>query len=476
MKVLFPVNEAYPLYKIGGLGDVGSSLPKALTKEGIDVRIALPKHPEIKPQESWVTVEEFEIIYDKQRLPVTVFLTHLKDPKVPIYLFGEEKYLSQHTDASDNHADKYAVFALAISTWLNKTTYWQPNIIHLHDWHVSLIPTLLKHKYHQDHYKYITNIHNLAYQGDTSTPVVPKLGLVPGDCRILDWDGGDNHTNFLLEGILHSDLVVAVSPTYAHEILTPEYGEDIDQELQGKKDSIIGIINGIDTDVFDPSQDPHIYKNYSSADYAEGKKENKFQLQKELDLKQDANTLMVGFVGRVDPGQKGCQLIIKALEDNQIVTKDQQFVFLGTGDPKLEKGLHQAGDNKPNIKIFTRYDEPLAAKIYAASDLLIIPSKYEPCGLVQLIAMRYGGLPVARRTGGLADTIDHQKDGFLFDEYTVEDFIDALDKAKKYIQNTQLKNDMIEAAMTKDFSWDKPAKEYISYYKKLLLEEDLHQQ
>jgi starch synthase len=469
MKILFAIDEAYPLYKIGGLGDVGGSLPKALNKLGVDVRIALPAHPEIDlHREYWPVVDKFPVIYDREQLDITVYVGKLDQSSVPVYLFSEPKYLSGHTDASDNHADKFTVFSLAIAIWLNGNTYWQPQIVHLHDWHTAMVPVILKHLCQNQHYKYITTIHNLAYQGKTNTPVSQKLGLAADACRILSWDQDDAYTNILLEGLLHSDMITTVSPTYAREILTEEYGEKIQEILSARENNIIGILNGIDQNVFNPGTDPLITYNYTSETAINGKLQNRINLQKELGLNPDQGKTMIGFVGRVDPGQKGIRLMIETLPS--IVDDQTQFVFLGSGDPGLEQALHQAGDSLPQCRIITRYDEQLAARIYAASDLMIIPSKFEPCGLVQMIAMRYGALPIARKTGGLIDTIKHQYNGFLFADYTTDGLINAVKEAKTFIQDENTRATLVRQAMATDFSWTLPAKEYYQLYEKLILE------
>lgn len=472
MKILFAVDEAFPLYKIGGLGDVGGSLPKALFRQQIDVRLTLPKHPEIDlHNQEWNLIDKFPITYNRQQLQVSVLSGFLPRSNVPTYLFQEEKYLSEYTDASDNHADKFTVFSLAIAAWLNQPgPSWVPHLIHCHDWHTAMLPVILKHTFQDNRFKTITTIHNLAYQGNTDSPILRNLDLKTAQCQILAWDSIDNHINILLEGLLHSDIIGTVSPTYAKEILTSEYGETLDQILTAKKDQIIGILNGLDYDTFNPETDPHLHHKFSANNYYQGKLDNKHQLQRELDLPVNDN-LLVGFVGRVDPKQKGIALIIEALEQHQLPLANSQFVFLGTGDPILEQGLHQHGDNLQNCSIITRFDEPLARQIYAASDLMIIPSKYEPCGLVQMIAMRYGTLPIARKTGGLADTIIHQQDGFLFDGFSSSVLIQAIQQAADNIADPNKKDQLIRAAMTKDFSWNQPAVEYAKLYRRLLLDQ-----
>lgn len=469
MRVLFPVAEAAPIYKIGGLGDVGSALPKALVKQNVDVRIVIPFHPEITFKNSEAVEEtSFTITYNRQELAVTVFRTLLPQTTIPVYLINEKVYLSQHTDASDNHADKFAVFSLAVSTWVTQhSPYWQPHIIHCHDWHTALIPVILKHKLNTTNYKTLITIHNLAYQGITTTPVMQHLDIHPEACKIIQWDSSDGDLDILLEGLLHCDFITTVSPTYAKEILTDEYGEKINHILESKKSRLKGILNGLDVDEFNPQSDKFLTYKFSYKNWQQGKQSNRHDLLPSLGLPYDENKLLISFVGRVDPYQKGIGLMIQALASHQLPLPNTQFVFLGTGDPELEKRLHQAATNNPHVKIITRFDEALARKIYAASHISLIPSRFEPCGLVQLIAMRYGTLPVVRSTGGLADTVFQNKNGFLFKHYQTEEMICALKQSYDAVISDKYAQ-MVEAAMTADYSWDTSAKQYGMLYENLI--------
>ncbi len=470
MNVLFPIAEAYPFYKIGGLGDVGGSLPPALSKLSIDIRIALPKHPEVRLPKDAYQESSFEIIYNQEALSVNVYRAMLPESNVLTYLFEENKYLSKSTDASDNHADKFSVFSLAVATWVAEySPYWQPQVIHCHDWHTSLIPVLLKHKHPHLDYKTIITIHNLAYQGITQTPVAKHLNLNPEECHILSWDQQDGEINIMLEGLLHASHITTVSPQYAKEILTQEYGEKIDAILQTKATTITGILNGIDTNFFNPDKDKLLFQNFSKSTWEKGKLNNRVELMKQHGINYDQHQILISFIGRVDPYQKGIGLIIQAIEDN-VFPENIIFFFLGTGDPNLETELHSAAKNKPNIKIVTRFDEPLAHNLYAASHLSLIPSRFEPCGLVQMMAMRYGSLPIARKTGGLADTIIHNHDGFLFNEYNHKSMTEAIYQAIEVVKNqNKLYTTMVEKALDKDFSWKIPATEYKSLYENLIL-------
>lgn len=468
MKVLFPVDEAYPLYKIGGLGDVGGSLPKALAKLGIEVAVVLPHHPEIDTQ-GFQTALTYQIHYAGQVLTINLLKGKLGQSDVVVYLVSEPQFLSQHTDASDNHADKFAVFSLAVAHFLaHHQSEFNADIVHIHDWHTALIPLIVKKFYGKQTYRYMLTIHNLAYQGRTDTPVLDKIGF---DQEVIAQAYGQapNHQlNLLLEGIIEADVVVPVSPTYAREILTPEYGEGLEGHLLPLENKIKGILNGLDLDLFNPQTDKHLFQTYNSQTVIEVKKQNKIKLLEQVQLPVNPADFLIGFVGRVDPQQKGVQLIIQALQEGWFDQPELNFVFLGTGDPNLEKQLIEAAQHKANVRIFTRYDEELAIRIYSGADIMLIPSKFEPCGLVQMIAMRYGSIPVARKTGGLTDTIVDNRDGFLFKDYSMEAMVEALERARQIYKNQAQWQQMIWAGMNKDFSWDASAIIYQDSYASML--------
>jgi starch synthase len=271
-----------------------------------------------------------------------------------------------------------------------------------------------------------------------------------------------------MEGMLHADGINTVSPQYAKEILTGEFGQHLETVIADHHLTIHGILNGLNTADFDPQTDRHLFQNYHSASFAVGKSANKLGLQAELGLAQGANYLVISYIGRVDANQKGIQLIIEAIRRRQLPSSDQQFIFLGTGDQKLERELHELTDRQFNLRVVTRYDDQLARRIYAASDLLIIPSKFEPCGLIQMIANRYGALPVARATGGLVDTIKDGLNGFLFPDYTCDSMLAALDRAVKAVKNVSQAKTMIQTAMSLDFSWDQAAAKYHRLYQQII--------
>jgi starch synthase len=466
MNILFAANEAFPVYKLGGLGDVIGSLPKYLDPDEFDVRIIIPYHQEISV--ACLQTEAFFVTYNHRKYQVTIHQTLLPNSNVPIYLVHNAEFLSTSTDASDNHADKYAFFSLAVAVWLDQyQLHWQPHLVHLHDWHVGLIPVILKHLLENHQYKFLLTIHNLAYQANTITRVDEHLHLPSDSCQIIKWDKKDMSLNLLMEGILHSDLTSTVSPTYAKEIITSEYSFGLDDILRSTKQPIPGILNGLDLSVFNPNNDYSISEHYSQENAIEKKHLIKKNLLNSFGMSVDKNSKLIIFIGRIDPGQKGIQLLIEALNAGFLPPHPHQFVFLGTGDLSLEKSLHQH-DKNSRVHIITRFDEPLSHQLYAASDLTLIPSSYEPCGLVQMIAMRYGSLPVARATGGLKDTINHQQNGFLFPEYSVSSMIEGLTLALTNIQNPHKHTQMVQAAMNTNFDWHSSALEYQTLYRNLL--------
>lgn len=468
MKVLFPVDEAYPLFKIGGLGDVGGSLPIALNKLGIEVAVMLPKHPEVDDS-GFEQVLDYQIGYNGADLTVRLLKGTLGTSPITTYLVAEDTYLSQKTDASDNHADKFAVFSLAVAHFLqHHTNEFRPDVVHCHDWHTALVPLITRKLYHNQDFRFMLTIHNLAYQGNTNTPVLDKMGMEPQFIEAAYGLTSDGHLNIMLQGIMESDLVVPVSPTYAQEILTPEYGEKLESHLHGLAHKIKGVLNGLDLHTFNPEIDANLFHQYSLNTVFETRPINKTQLLKQVGLNLKPEDFLIGFVGRVDGHQKGIELIVEWLQSDYFDQPNRGFVFLGTGESQLEEQLNLAGADRDNVRVFTRYDEELAIRIYAGADVMAIPSKFEPCGLVQMIAMRYGSVPIARRTGGLADTIVDGVDGYLFEEYSVESMVAALDRAQADFGQFTTWRNLITQGMSKDFSWDSSALTYQDLYTSML--------
>lgn len=472
MKILFPVAEAAPLYKMGGLGDVAGSLPKALRALGHDVRIILPKHPEIVLDASWKVAERFSVVYNNTPRLIQVWAGYLPDSDVKVYLIAEASLITRHSDASDAEVDKFALFSLAVSHWTAKRLGgWTPHLIHVHDWHVSMIPVLLHTKYHTHDFPCLLTIHNLRYQGKTSNFLAQKLGLSRHDCKVLAWDQDNGDIDLLMEGLIHADYINAVSPTYAKEILTVEYGAGLEEVLEARKGRLFGILNGIDIEVWDPAEDENLTQKFTKDSWRDGKTTNKLAVQKAVGLPMLADVPLLGFVGRIDGGQKGIDLIIQAIKEGRLLTGNRQFVFLGTGDEYLQDQLKELSSHYPQFKALIRYDEAMAHLIYAGADVMLIPSRYEPCGLVQLIGMRYGSIPVARKTGGLADTVIEGVTGISFDDYSFSAFAEATDRAVALLGDHQAREKMVQEIMGRDSSWTAAAREYSELYQKMMLKD-----
>lgn len=473
MQVLFAVWELAPFFQVGGLGDVAKSLPKSLYSSGVDIRVIMPFYKSLKLHRlRKKEIKAFSIIYDKKKERVTLYQIHFLNSNLPVYIIKNKKYLDIP------NKDMFPFFNLSVVEILVKNYLsWQPEIIHCNDNHGGLIPFLVKHK--NLAYKTLLTIHNLTHQGKTSSDVILKMGIDSGKCRIIRWEIKKRRINRLLEGIIHADLVNTVSPTYAKEILTEKYGAGLNEIIRNEKQKISGILNGLDYDTCCPLRDKNIIYHYNKTEIkenfpykiyspVEGKRMNKKFLQEKLGLTVSDKLPLIGFIGRFDSKQKGIELIHKMIR--RINLKKFQFVILGEGEIEwVERFNWLAHFYEKSVAYISVFDTRLASQIYSGCDFLLVPSVYEPCGLIQMIAMHYGTLPIARATGGLKDSIRDGEDGFLFKDYSSFDLEKKLKYAVEIWQNDKTKyQNMVLSAMTKDFSWNKSAKEYISLYKKLL--------
>ncbi|PJB88790.1 hypothetical protein CO083_01760 [Candidatus Roizmanbacteria bacterium CG_4_9_14_0_8_um_filter_34_12] len=473
MKVLFVVWELAPFFQVGGLGDVARSLPKTLYTQGIDIRIILPYYKAFKLHRvKRKEIKTFSVTYDKKKEKITLYQIHFLDSHLPVYIIKNKKYLDVPNQ------DLFPFLNLVIVEILEKNYLsWQPEIIHCNDSHNGLIPLIIKHK--NLPYKTLLTIHNLTHQGKMSVDTLAKMGIDLGKCHVLRWEIKKRQINRLLEGIIHADLVNTVSPTYAKEILTEEYGAGLDEIIKNEKQKIFGILNGIDYDSRCPLKDKNLIYHYNATNVTEnypykiyplhqGKEMNKKFLQEKLGFTVSEKIPLIGFIGRFDSKQKGIELIHKMFR--RINLKKFQFVILGEGEIEwVERFNWLASFYEKNIAYIPVFDSRLASQIYAGCNFLLVPSKYEPCGLIQMIAMRYGTLPIARATGGLKDSIKDGEDGFLFKNYSSFDLEKKLKQAVAIWQNDKVKyQKMVLAAMIKDLSWNKSAKEYINLYQKLL--------
>ncbi len=487
MRILFVCSEVVPFVKTGGLADVCAALPKKLHERGHDVRIVMPRYRAVDVAKFNLLplMPEMKVRYGGDTFSGEVMRTSYPGTEMPVYfvdlpnLFDRDGiYNASNHDYLDNDR-RFACFNMA-ALWLLKGLDWQPEVIHLHDWQAGLIAALLKH--HPEvctnefftRIKSVLTIHNLAYQGNFGPQLVGDIGL---PWSIFTSEGMEfyGRASTLKAGIVYSDIVTTVSETYAEEILRPEYGANLEGVLNARKSRLHGILNGIDTKVWDPATDTLIAKPIHAAS-GKGRAECKAALQELCGFPKKPNVPLLGLTTRLT-GQKGIDLFADAV--NTLLTEDVQIVVLGTGEERYENLFREGAHRFPRkFAAKLSYDETLAHRIYAGSDIFLIPSAFEPCGLTQMYAMRYGAIPVARATGGLVDTVipatierieKGVATGFLFTHYNAGAFLEAIHQAIHLYRNDQGHWDKLRRnAMARDFSWDRSAVAYEGLYGKAL--------
>lgn len=482
-RVLFATAELTPIAKVGGLADVAGALPPILKKHGVDIRVVLPKYGTIDDHScpSRLVGRCLPIRLGRETQTINVYATTVPGTSVPLYLVENQKYLGENgiyfsRSAFVNSVDEVHrfVFFSRVLLEIFPAVRWTPQLIHCQDWHVGLVPTLLKiqqqEKLEFRQIKTLFTIHNLANQGIwNKDEVLSFLGLAETELpRPLE--GAD--INLIQQGIRSSDLLNTVSKTYAEEILTLEFGEGLEADLQTRRSALFGIVNGIDQARFNPAKDPELAAQYTT-ETIELKSKNKTKLQEVCVLPVQNDAPVFGLVSRLTD-QKGIELIAEAVP--AICRQGGQVCLLGQGTQEFESLLINAQKQFPkNVFAKIGFDAGLAQLIYAGSDFFLMPSRFEPCGLGQLIAMRYGTIPIVRATGGLKDTVaDYipatgQGTGFVFGPYTKEALIEAIERALAvFRQGPDQWRRLCCAAMTFDSSWDKAANEYLQLYQKLI--------
>lgn len=471
LRILFLSAEVVPFAKTGGLGDVGGSLPKALRALGHDVRVVMPAYRAI--EEGYHSGRfnlkaipgQLNVPTGAGVIPAGVFEGTLPGSDVPIYFIAERNLFDRpNIYGYSDDPYRFAFFSRA-ALELTLALSWQPHVVHAHDWHAAPAVTWLATA-GQSHGRFrgipsIFTIHNLAHQGRTTWDIFNYLGLWTN--RLSEEAYGE--VNFMARGIYHATLVNTVSPTYAREIMTPDGGAYLDGLLRYRSFDVHGILNGIDYDEWNPAADPRIAAHYD-ADHLEAKLHNKRALQARLGLPQRDDVPLVAMISRLD-WQKGLDItghVIHLLMNGG--AGDAQFVVLGTGAPQYENMFaHLAHYHPQKMTAVLDYNPGLAPLIYAGSDIFLVPSRFEPCGLTQMIAMRYGTIPVVRATGGLADTVQDGITGFTFYDYSAEAFWHALQRAT-WIHNVDphIWRQMQQNAMSTNFSWEKSAVGYQQLY------------
>jgi len=474
MKILFVASEVAPLAKTGGLADVTGSLPKELRRMGHDVRIILPFY-------QTVAEENFAVSSVLQNVSVSIngkeeigrlYQTVLDD--IPVYLLGHENYYKRKylygTPAGDypDNPKRFAFFCRSVLALLKQWDFC-PDLLHCHDWQTALVPVLLKYELHRDPFyqniSVLYTIHNLAYQGLFPLESLEEMGLDRSYFTIgrLEFHG---KVNLMKGAIQAADLVNTVSETYCREIQTPEQGCGLDGVLKRRGTDLSGILNGLDYTEWDPATDRDIFTRYD-ARHPEGKAENKGALQKLLGLRRTSDIPLCAMVSRLS-AQKGFDLVSELVP--VLTAVRMQLVVLGDGEEKFVRLLSEAaGSLNENISFHFGFDSTLARRIYAGSDVFLMPSHYEPCGLGQLIALRYGAVPVVRKTGGLADTVLDLREGadatgFSFDEYSVPHFESAILRAIAAWQDKAIWDSIMRRGMKRDFSWHNSARLYEKLY------------
>ena len=477
--VAFIGSECYPFVKTGGLGDVMSALPKSLAKLNIDVKVIIPRYKCI-PQKFQEKMEyrgsfDMNLCSDGKQYYVGI-MEYQEDGVVYDFIDNDEFFSwgNPYTNLIDD-IPKFCYFAKAALAALNYLN-WTPDVVHCHDWQAALVPLYLRTCFQDTDVGRaisVLTIHNLKFQGIYDRKKIQYWSGLPDyvfnkDCMIQNW----LDANMLKGGIAYSNKVTTVSNTYAWEIQTEEYGEGLAEHLRYHNNKILGIVNGIDTDIWNPATDKLLAADYDEKSAIKNKKINKKALQESLGLDVDEHKMVIGLISRLT-NQKGLDLVNDVIPG--IMDEHTQVVVLGTGDSQYENTFrYYENKYKGNFCAYIAYNENVAHNIYAGCDALLVPSRFEPCGLTQLISMRYGAVPIVRETGGLKDTVqpynafENTGNGFTFDRYESGLLYDAINRAKTlYFENRVYWDDMVVRDMNKDVSWEQSAKQYKDMYVEL---------
>jgi len=460
MKIVMCASEVVPFAKTGGLADVAGALPLALEELGHDVIIVMPRYKTVKNAKVAAKRLDDDISYSVVGKKIKVYFIENE-----VYFGRDALYGDTNGDYPDN-LDRFAYFCCRCLELLKEIKF-KPDIIHCHDWQSALVPVFLKKKFFADPFykniKTLFTIHNIGYQGLFLKDEFPKLGL---DWSLFTVDTFEfyDKVNILKGGLVFSDIINTVSPTYSKEIQTKAFGFGLEGVLEKRKSALFGILNGIDYSIWCPETDKQIARNYSATDIA-GKAVNKADLQKLCKLPVIKDIPLVGIVSRLAE-QKGFDILAEAIDT--ICRMKLQMVILGAGDAKYQNLLAEMTKKYPNvISLSIKFDDALAHKIYAGSDIFLMPSKYEPCGLGQLISLSYGAIPLVFKTGGLADTVN-SKNGFVFDDYSSAALIKTMTAATQAYSDGKKWAALVKRAMQCDYSWKESAKAYGKLYEKAL--------
>lgn len=472
--VLFVASEAVPFIKTGGLADVVGSLPKCFPKEYFDVRVIIPKYACMKQEykDSLQFVTSFYMDLNWRQQYVGILETEYEGIK--FYFIDNEEHFSGDRPYGGMPWDleKFAFFSKAALSMLPVIGF-RPDIIHCHDWQTGLVPVYLKERFQGNEFywgiKSVMTIHNLKFQGVWDIQTIKNITGLSDYYFTPDKLESNRDANYLKGGIVYADAITTVSNTYAEEIKTPFYGEGLDGLMRARSNSLRGIVNGIDYDEYNPETDPHIFKRYNARNFRKEKVKNKTALQEELGLEVNPKAMMIGMCTRLTD-QKGLDLVSYVMDE--LCQDAVQIVVLGTGDAQYENMFrHFAWKYGGKVSANIYYSEELSHKIYASSDAFLMPSLFEPCGLSQLMSLRYGTVPIVRETGGLKDTVmpyneyESAGTGFSFMNYNAHEMLGTIRYAERiYYDKKREWNKIIDRGMAADFSWDHSAKQYEEMY------------
>ncbi len=463
MKILFVAAEVAPIIKMGGLGDVIGALPKALEGLRVDADVIAPFYTNIDTSNYKVVKHyEIEVPYGGETYLVPIFKTKLPNSNVDLFLVKNDKFFDKKHGYLLNEVVPYSFFDRAVVEFI-KVGFNSYDVIHCHDWHTGLIPHMLTDELGQEKPPVLFTIHNISYQGNVESSILRDVDLDPGAHPGIDYDIQDGFLNLMQQAITSADYISTVSPSYATEVMFKDIGGELSGFLYDRRTTVSGILNGIDYDT--------LPREYSVLNWQEGKKAARKALFKQLGLSGDDDTPVFSFISRLDPNQKGLDILIDSLEE--LFAKKGIFILLGTGDPVWENKFKQLAtdlgkSHKNKISINIKFDNKLALEIYKSSDFFFVPSRFEPCGLTQMIAMHYGTLPIVRDTGGLKDSVVDSVNGFKFKLYNSSDLRSCLSRALKFYTNKKVYEKMVVSAMNADFNWKKSAIEYKKLYKSLV--------
>jgi starch synthase len=482
MRVLYITTELYPWVKSGGMGDVAAALPPALSAQGIDIRLLLPGYPGFLDAFRGITdvvrlttpFAAGRVRVGLAQLPGTQHLAYLVDEPILYDRPGSPYASPDGSDWPDNHR-RFGLFGwVAASLARGTDRTWRPDILHCHDWHAGLAPAYLAAEPPSEgRVPTVFTIHNLAYRGLFPAALFPDLALPSGFFSI---DGVEffGMVSFLKAGIFYADCLTTVSPTYAHEIQTPAFGWGLDGLLRSRAGALTGILNGVDPKIWDPGHDMHLPRAYGIADAGIGKRAAKTALQSRLGLDPIEDAPLFGAVSRLT-SQKGLDLVLAGVPE--LVAAGCQLALLGAGDADLERAFEvAAAQYSGRVAVEIGYDEDLAHLIIGGADVILVPSRFEPCGLTQLYALRYASPPLVRRVGGLADTVvdadaaslaEGNATGFAFDEDSPPALMAVARRAIDLFRQRQVWQRMMRQAMTRDFSWEAAARQYVALYRTL---------